>query len=225
MWEGAVTDPFAEQRIKMVRNQIEKRGLTSPRVLEAMRSVPRHRFVLPEQVDEAYNDTPLPVGWGQTISQPYIVALMTILLRLEGSETVLEIGTGSGYQAAVLARLVRQVYSLELVPALAERSQTTLNNLGVTNVNVQVGDGSRGLPQFAPYEGILVTAAAPIVPQPLLEQLGIGGRLVIPVGKHGEQVLQVWDRLETGWDMEEIVPVAFVPLRGSLGWKEDEWNE
>ncbi len=218
-------DPYTERRYRMVRDQIEKRGLTNPRILDAMRAVPRHLFVPPDLAGDAYQDAPLPLGWNQTISQPYIVALMTSLLQVQGGETVLEIGTGSGYQAAVLSHVVHRVYSLELLPALAAAAQAVLFSLEITNVDVRVGDGSQGLPEFAPFGGILVTAAAPVTPQPLLEQLSRGARLVIPVGRHGEQVLQVWERLETGWDMQEIVPVAFVPLRGSLGWKENEWNE
>jgi len=152
--------------------------------------------------------------------------LMTTLLQLKGDETVLEVGTGSGYQAAVLAHLARQVYSIELVPQLAEQARAVLSTLEIKNVVIHLGDGSQGLAEFAPYGGILVTAAAPQTPQPLLDQLSIGGKLVLPVGRHGEQVLQVWERLAAGgWDMEELVPVAFVPLRGSLGWKEDEWIE
>lgn len=217
-------DPFAEKRSSMVRSQIEKRGLLSPRLLNAMRRVPRHRFVPAEYADEAYADMPLPLGWGQTISQPFIVALMTSLLNLQGGETVLEVGSGSGYQAAMLSLLAKKVFSVELVPALAEKAQRTLASLGYDNVVICQGDGSQGLPEYGPYGGILVAAAAPVTPQPLLEQLLPGARLVIPVGRRSEQILQVWERLETGWSSEEIVPVAFVPLRGALGWKEDEYE-
>ena len=149
---------------------------------------------------------------------------MTSLFNLQGGETVLEVGSGSGYQAAVLSLLAKKVFSVELVPALAEKAQRTLASLGYDNVVICQGDGSQGLPEYGPYGGILVAAAAPVTPQPLLEQLLPGARLVIPVGRRSEQILQVWERLETGWSSEEIVPVAFVPLRGALGWKENEYE-
>ncbi|MCL4559754.1 MAG: protein-L-isoaspartate(D-aspartate) O-methyltransferase [Chloroflexi bacterium] len=216
--------PFSEQRLRMVAEQIERRGIHDPRLLEAMRWVPRHLFVDPEFQEAAYEDCPLPIGNGQTISQPYIVALMTHLLRLKGSETVLEVGTGSGYQAAILGLLARQVFTLEVYPALAEAAARLLAELKLTNVEVRVADGSLGLPEKAPYQGILVTAAAPCAPGPLLEQLGSGGRLVIPVGARGNQDLQLWQHKGTRFFSKDIAPVAFVPLRGSLGWKENEWR-
>jgi protein-L-isoaspartate(D-aspartate) O-methyltransferase len=215
---------FEQERLQMVALQIEKRGLRSPRLLEAFRRVPRHRFVPLEYQAEAYEDHPLPIGSGQTISQPYIVALMTDLLRLEGYETVLDIGTGSGYQAAILAELSARVYSIERHPDLAERARRSLAALDVQNVTVLCQDGSGGLPDFAPYQGILVAAAAPSVPQPLLDQLATGGRLVIPVGGRSGQDLEVWERSASGLDYRTVAAVAFVPLRGSLGWSEADWK-
>jgi len=216
---------FSELRERMVANQIEGRGLRDPRLLEVMRHVPRHQFVSSEHWDNAYEDGPLPTQFNQTISQPYIVALMTFLLHLRGTEKVLEIGTGSGYQAAVLSYLAREVHTVEYYNELAEHAREVLAQLDIHNVTVHVGDGSLGLPEFAPYEGILVAAAAPRAPRPLLDQLALGGRLVVPVGSPKGQDLQVWERTETGLEMEEIAPVAFVPLRGAFGWNEEEWRE
>jgi protein-L-isoaspartate(D-aspartate) O-methyltransferase len=215
---------FEGKRLEMVRTQIEWRGLQDPRLLAAFRSVARHAFVPPDLQSQAYEDHPLPIGSGQTISQPYIVALMTDLLHLDGHETILEIGTGSGYQAAILANLAQQVYSIELHPDLAERAQQVLVALGIRNVAVFCQDGSIGLPGFAPYQGILVTAAAPSVPKPLLEQLAPSGRLVIPVGNQNGQELEVWERTPSGLDHTTVAGVAFVPLRGSLGWSEEDWK-
>jgi protein-L-isoaspartate(D-aspartate) O-methyltransferase len=217
-----MTDPdFSSLRESMLRWQIERRGILTPRVLEAFRRVPRHRFVRREDWPDAYEDRPLPIGLGQTISQPYIVALMTNLLRLQGDETVLEIGTGSGYQAAILSLLAGQVHTIERHELLAERARQVLESLGLRNVSVHTADGSLGWPEAAPYGGILVTAAAPAVPAPLLEQLAEGGRLVLPVGPSGYQVLQVWQREGEAWTHEEVIPVAFVPLRGQYGWKDE----
>jgi protein-L-isoaspartate(D-aspartate) O-methyltransferase len=219
-------DSFLAQRLRMVTQQIEARGIHEPRLLAALRVVPRHRFVAPEYRGLAYSDSPLPIGLGQTISQPYIVALMTELLELQGAETVLEVGTGSGYQAAVLARLARQVHTVERHAALAENAARTLAELGHTNVHVHVGDGSLGWPEAAPYQAIIVTAAAPGVPQPLLDQLAHGGRLALPVGSLGGQVLELWTCCKAPgaprFEREAILPVAFVPLRGQYGW-EDQW--
>jgi len=212
---------FSSLRESMARWQIERRGILTPRVLAAFRSVPRHRFVRREDWPDAYEDRPLPIGLGQTISQPYIVALMTDLLRLQGGETVLEIGTGSGYQAAILSLLAGQVHTIERHELLAERARQVLESLGLRNVSVHTADGSLGWPEAAPYGGILVTAAAPAVPAPLLEQLAEGGRLVLPVGPSGYQVLQVWQREGEAWTHEEVIPVAFVPLRGQYGWKDE----
>ncbi len=215
---------YESQRLSMVAGQIAGRGVHDPRVLDAMRQVPRHCFVPPEYQAIAYSDGPLPIGEGQTISQPYIVALMTEQLRLRGGETVLDIGTGSGYQAAILARLARQVHTIERHPRLAERARAALVSAGIHNVSVHVGDGSAGLPEFAPYQGILVAAAAPRVPQPLLEQLSEGGRLVLPVGGWEGQTLETWQRCGEAYDCEQVLPVAFVPLRGAHGWKGHEWQ-
>lgn len=211
---------YTSQRLRMVRDQIISRGVRDPRVQEAMRQVPRHRFVPREYEGMAYSDGPLPIGQGQTISQPYIVALMSEMLELEGNETVLEVGTGSGYQAAVLAQLAGTVHTIERHTALAEHAEQILLELECRNVFVHLGDGTLGLPRYAPYQAIMVTAASPGVPQPLLDQLADGGRLVIPVGGHGSQMLERWRRQGEDFDQEQILPVAFVPLRGAHGWEE-----
>jgi protein-L-isoaspartate(D-aspartate) O-methyltransferase len=216
-------DPFARQRAEMVTRQIEERGLRDSRLLDVLRSIPRHFFVPEQQRQAAYEDRPLPIGSGQTISQPYIVALMTSLLRLTGSETILEIGTGSGYQAAVLAGLAARVHTLERHADLAERAAAVLAELEYHNVTVHCADGSLGWPDAAPYEGILVTAAAPAPPAPLLNQLSDGGRLVIPIGGHSGQVLQVWQRFGSTFETEDVIPVVFVPLRGQYGWSEESF--
>jgi protein-L-isoaspartate(D-aspartate) O-methyltransferase len=215
---------YLNDRLRMVDEQIVARGLREVRLLEAMRSVPRHCFVPPEYRHLAYADGPLPIGSGQTISQPYIVALMTHLLNLSGAEKVLEIGTGSGYQAAILACLAQQVYTIERHEALARRAARTLKDLNFLNVSVHTGDGSLGLPAFAPYQAVVVTAAAPRLPQPLREQLDDGGRIVIPVGGYLGQSLECWQRQGTQFTREVLVPVAFVPLRGEQGWEEKEWE-
>jgi protein-L-isoaspartate(D-aspartate) O-methyltransferase len=188
---------YESQRQHMVDTQLLRRDIHEPRVLDAMRSVPRHRFIPPEHYQYAYTDGPLPIGQGQTISQPYIVALMTQLLGLDGDEYVLEIGTGSGYQAAVLGSLAKQVHTIERHADLAHKARRVLAELGFTNVQVHIGDGSLGLLDFAPYDGIMVTAAAPNVPQALLDQLAERGRLVIPVGSRGGQYLELWIRKGT----------------------------
>jgi protein-L-isoaspartate(D-aspartate) O-methyltransferase len=216
---------FEEKRQEMVYAQIERRGLNEPRLLQCLRSVPRHRFVPLDVQEHAYDDGPQPIGSGQTISQPYIVALMTSLAGLQGDENVLEIGTGSGYQAAVLACLAKTVHTIERHPALAGWAGSTLEDMGYKNVSVHLGDGSLGWPEAAPYQAILVTAAAPRPPQPLLDQLAEGGRLVIPVGERRQQDLQVWQREGGHFTWETIIPVAFVPMRGEHGWKEDQWPD
>jgi protein-L-isoaspartate(D-aspartate) O-methyltransferase len=180
-------------------------------VLEVLREVPRHRFVPEYLSGSAYDDGPLPIGHGQTISQPYIVAVMTELLAPEPSDVVLDVGTGSGYQAAVLGKLVKQVHSIEIVPALAEEARARLAALGYANVEVLVGDGWKGLPAHAPYDGILVAAAPPEVPQALLDQLAPGARLVIPVGE-SDQDLRVYERTPRGIEERTIFGVRFVPL-------------
>jgi len=216
-------DPYRSARERMVEEQLRGRDIHDPRVLEAMRAVPRHLFVPDELSDQAYFDGPVRLDHGQTISQPYIVALMSQLLELQGGETVLEIGTGSGYQAAVLSRLARRVYSLERVAELARSAAQRLRELGCENVTVLERDGSGGLPEHAPYPAIIVAAAAPRVPAPLMEQLEIGGRLVVPVGSQEGQTLELWRREEEAdFSQERIAPVAFVPLLGKHGWSSDE---
>ncbi len=212
-------DPYERERLRMVEEQIARRGLRDPRLLTALRTVPRHRFVPPEELDWAYSDGPLPIGHGQTISQPYIVALMTDLLHLAPTGRVLEVGTGSGYQAAILGKMAAEVHTVEVIPELARQAEKVLAELGFANVWVHRGDGSLGWPEAAPYDGILVAAAAPDVPPPLLDQLAEGGRLVLPVGSRGFQELQVWERRGGKLHCERGIPVAFVPLRGEYGWK------
>ncbi len=204
---------WAAERAEMVKSQIATRDIRDQRVLEAMREVPRHRFVPLDYRDRAYLDRPLPIGLGQTISQPYIVAAMTELLRPESTDRVLEIGTGSGYQAAVVSRLVAKVYSIEIVPELAERAAKTLAELGYANVEVSSGDGYRGIPSEAPFDGILVTAAPDEIPQPLIEQLAVGGRMVIPVGDFYQQ-LTVVEKTDQGISKRSVFPVRFVPMTG-----------
>jgi protein-L-isoaspartate(D-aspartate) O-methyltransferase len=211
------------KRNLMVAEQIEQRGIHDPRVLDAMRRVPRELFVPPEQRAWAFHDGPLPIGWKQTISQPYMVAYMAEQLHLNGSENVLEIGSGSGYQAAVLSMLAATVHTVELVPELAEKARLNLLGLGYKNVVVHTGDGTLGWPPAAPYHGIIVTAAAPRPPQPLLEQLAEAGRMVIPIGHQEGQLLQVWRKTGDHFEHEDVLPVTFVPLRGQFGWKEEEW--
>ena len=199
----------------MVREQIEARGVRDRRVLEAMGEVPRHEFVPEAERERAYQDRPLPIGHAQTISQPYVVAAMTEAARLGPEARVLEVGTGSGYQAAVLGRLCREVYSIEIVEPLARQAAETLSRLGFDHVQVRHGDGYRGWPDAAPFDAILVTAAAPRVPEPLLEQLAPGGRLVIPVGDATQQ-LEVHTRGPDGFRVETVFPVRFVPMTGEV---------
>ncbi|MCS6950097.1 MAG: protein-L-isoaspartate(D-aspartate) O-methyltransferase [bacterium] len=212
----------------MVRYQLEARGITDPRVLDAMRKVPRHLFVPPERVHDAYSDHALPIGEGQTISQPYMVALMTQLLQPAPSHRVLEIGTGSGYQAAILAALADEVVTVEREEVLSQRAQEVLRSLGYRNITFVVGDGSEGYPPLAPYDGIIVTAGAPFVPTPLVDQLAPGGRLVIPVGHRYEQVLTVVYKDEQGRiHISEHGYCVFVPLIGKHGWRSEidgEWE-
>ena len=206
-------DPTAAARERMVEEQIEARGVRDPRVLDAMRQVPRHELVPAAQRAHAYEDRPLPIGQGQTISQPYVVAAMTEALALSGGERVLEVGTGSGYQAAVLSRLAKQVYSIEIVPELARRAKADLARLGYANVEVRQGDGWRGWPEHAPFDAIVVTAAPEEVPPDLLAQLAPGGRLVIPVGAR-EQQLMVLRKTPSGITREVLFGVRFVPMTG-----------
>lgn len=215
--------PFDGQRHKMVKEQLIARGIHDVRLLEAMHNMPRHRFVQPGDEAQAYEDGPLPIGEKQTISQPYVVALMVESLDLQGGEKVLEIGTGSGYQAAVLAQLAEQVHTLEMSEKLANNAESILKELGLSNVYVHHMDGSAGLADQAPFDGIVVAAAAPKAPPPLLEQLSEGGILVIPVGNVSGQRLQRWQRKGKNFDHEEQLPVSFVPLRGEFGWQKKGW--
>lgn len=203
----------------MVAEQLESRGITDSRVLAAFKKIPRHIFIPEELRGSAYADHPLPIGEGQTISQPYIVALMTQLLRLTGPERILEIGTGSGYQAAVLAELAKEVYSVERFPDLASRAKDLISGLKYANVQVIVGDGTLGLPQYAPFDGIIVTAAAPAIPGPLIEQLKEGGRLVIPIGESFSQMLTIAYKKEGKIELEKICACVFVPLVGKYAWQ------
>ncbi len=209
---------LAAQRARMVAEQIERRGVRDPRVLDALRTVPRHCFVLEENRPIAYGDYPLSIGGGQTISQPYIVALMTELAQVAPDSRVLEIGAGCGYQAAVLACLAERVIAIERVESLAEAARGTLGLLGIRNVEVVCADGSGGWPDDAPYQAILVSAAAPDVPAPLLAQLAEGGRLVIPVGGRSVQTLQIWHKQGGQCQLRDGIPVSFVPLLGKFGW-------
>lgn len=211
-----------EERLQMVRLQLEPRGIDDENVLEAMRRVPRELFLPPDMRKHAYADSALPIAEGQTISQPYIVALMTQALQLSPDDRVLEIGTGSGYAAAILGYIAHQVYSLERIAPLAKHAEETLNRVGIDNVNVIHADGTNGWPQAAPYDGIVVTAGAPEVPQPLIDQLAPRGRLVLPVGSHTtSQHLMQFHKLPDGsLDSSDLGAVRFVPLIGNHGWEE-----
>jgi protein-L-isoaspartate(D-aspartate) O-methyltransferase len=211
---------FEDARREMVARQIEQRGVRDARVLQVMCSVPRHLFVPQEYVQASYADEPLPIGEGQTISQPFMVAAMAEALLLKGSEKVLEIGAGSGYQAAVLSRLAREVIAIEAQPALAASARERLERLGYTNVRVEQGDGSMGWPQDAPYDAILVTAAAPSVPPPLIEQLAEDGRFVLPVGGAENQELVRITKNEGRISRESLYACRFVPLVGRYGWQD-----
>jgi protein-L-isoaspartate(D-aspartate) O-methyltransferase len=198
----------------MVRRQIEARGVRDARVLEAMLKVPRHRFMPESQRAHAYDDRPLPIAQGQTISQPYIVALMSELADVKPGDTVLEVGTGSGYQAAVLAEMGVKVFSIEIIEPLAKQATATLSELGYGNkVEVRHGDGYAGWPERAPFDAVIVTAAPPKIPKPLKQQLKVGGRLVIPVGKHYQSLIRV-TRTKDGFREESVIPVRFVPMTG-----------
>ncbi len=207
-------DLLAAQRHAMVEEQIVRRGIGDKAVLRAMREVPRHRFVPSAYASHAYRDKPLPIGHGQTISQPYIVALMTELLHLDKSSKVLEIGTGSGYHAAVLSRIAGKVFTIEIVGDLGKRARSTLAGLGYDNVSVRIGDGYRGWPEEGPFDAILLTAAPPEVPKPLLDQLKLGGKMVVPEGGGDIQDLLVVTRTEAGPERQRIAAVRFVPMTG-----------
>jgi protein-L-isoaspartate(D-aspartate) O-methyltransferase len=217
MQGNGMSQDFFEERKRMVERQLRVRGINDPRVLAAFETTPRHLFMPQGAQDEAYEDYPQPIGFGQTISQPYIVAYMTQALGLTGTEHVLEVGTGSGYQAAILSCLVQDVHTIELIPTLAERAAHTLSGLGMTNVFIHIGDGSLGWQESSPYNAIMVTAAAPRAPKSLLNQLADGGRMVLPVGERGFQTLELWTRTGEAFSQEFLLPVAFVPLRGKEG--------
>jgi len=207
------TDGYAAARAQMVTQQIERRGISDARVLAAMRAVPRHEFVPAAEVAHAYEDHPLPIGHDQTISQPYVVAAMTELAAVGPGARVLEIGTGSGYQAAVLAELGANVYTIEIVEPLARSAAATLARLGYARVKVRAGDGYRGWPEAAPFDAVIVTAAPPAVPEPLKEELKIGGRLVIPVGEWYQELIVI-TRTAGGFQERSVLPVRFVPMTG-----------
>ena len=212
--EGALTERrYRAMREKMVKTQISRRGIKDPKVLAALRKVPRHAFVPVHVKDRAYDDNALPIGEGQTISQPYIVGIMTELLQLRSGDKVLEIGTGSGYQAAVLSELVGRVFTIEIVEPLGESARDRLASLGYKNVTVRIGDGYRGWPEEAPFDAVIVTAAPDHVPRPLIDQLKMGGRLVIPVGKW-DQYLKVFEKMKDGFKEKDVIPVRFVPMTG-----------
>jgi len=198
----------------MVQQQLVPRGIHDGRVLAAMAKVPREEFVPPESRAASYEDGPLPIGHGQTISQPYIVAFMTEQLRPKPSDRVLEVGTGSGYQAAILAGLVKDVYTIEIIDALAKDAEATLQRLGYKNVHVRVGDGYRGWPEYAPFDAITVTCAPDHVPQPLIDQLKEGGRMIIPVGGFGNQELYLLEKKNGQLQRRSVLPVRFVPMAG-----------
>lgn len=216
---------YEEERHKMVDNQLRSRGIRDRRVLDAMARVERHKFVRADLQDVAYDDRALPTGQGQTISQPYMVAVMTELLELKGDERVLEIGTGSGYQSAILSLLAQEIFTIERVPSLANSAMEVLKELGYLNVYVTIGDGSVGLPDHAPYDAIIVTAAAPKVPEAYTKQLKTAGRLVIPVGDKFTQVLYQIRKTPSGLQQSTSTPCIFVPLIGKDGWDApwDQW--
>ncbi len=208
---------FRLLREAMVEHQLRDRDIRDPRVLRVMAKIPRHLFVPPELCWRAYEDRPLPIGDGQTISQPYMVAKMVESLALTGTERVLDVGTGSGYQAAVLAELAREVWSIEIIPYLAKIARSRLQDFGYTNVHVVTGDGSLGLPEHAPYDAVVVAAAASSTPEPLIDQLTPAGRLVIPVGDDDGQMLKRLSRQTNRASTDSLLPCAFVPLTGELG--------
>ena len=217
-WEPPTPSPDADEKLavaraSMVKKQLEGLGVTDSVVLDAMRVVPRHRFIPPQFEREAYDDTPLPIGYGQTISQPYIVAVMTAALQLRPRDRVLEIGTGSGYQAAVLAEIVDEVFSIEILDSLGARAKSTLASLGYRNIHMRTADGYRGWPDKSPFDAIIVTAAPEHIPQALVEQLGVGGRMIIPVGDE-DQKLILLTKTAGGIQQRTVLPVRFVPMTG-----------
>ncbi|MCK4244098.1 MAG: protein-L-isoaspartate(D-aspartate) O-methyltransferase [Candidatus Omnitrophica bacterium] len=210
---------FKRERELMVKEQLISRGVKDPLVLNAFRKVPREKFVPLEQGDESYGDFPLPIGEEQTISQPYIVALMTEALRLKGEEKILEIGTGSGYQAAIIAEIVKEVYTIERIAILAQRAKKILKELSYQNIKIKIGDGTKGWKEFSPYDGIIVTAAAPRVPESLIKQLAKGGRLIIPIGDLYSQELILYEKKRGRLITANFGGCRFVPLKGEEGWK------
>jgi protein-L-isoaspartate(D-aspartate) O-methyltransferase len=225
-WEPTATGRVADEKLAaartaMVKEQLEGRGVNDNVVLDAMRVVPRHRFVPPQFENEAYDDSPLPIGYGQTISQPYIVAVMTSALHLKPRDRVLEIGTGSGYQTAVLAEIVDSVYSIEILDALASRAELTLTNLGYRDVFVQVSDGYKGWSKHAPFDAIIVTAAPDHIPQTLIEQLAIGGRMIVPVGDEDQNLILI-TKTQAGVEQRTLMSVRFVPMTGQAERKRTE---
>jgi protein-L-isoaspartate(D-aspartate) O-methyltransferase len=205
-------EQFSKARHQMVRDQLA--AITDQRVIRAMQAVPRHRFVPANVRELAYNDRALPIGFDQTISQPYVVAFMTAHLQTKPSDRILEIGTGSGYQAAILAQLVAHVYTIEIVSPLAERAREAVESLGLANISVRNGDGFQGWPDTAPFDGIIVTCAPQHIPQPLVEQLREGGRMIIPIGPIGEQELVLLRKTGNGIEQTAVLPVRFVPMTG-----------
>ncbi len=211
---------YAAQRVEMIEKQLRRRGISDAAVLAAMTAVPRHEFVAEELRLHAYDDLPLPIGGGQTISQPYIVAAMTAALHLQPGDRVLEIGTGCGYQAAVLSRLAREVFTIERRPELASAASAKLVRLGYPNAHVHCGDGTLGLPELSPFDAILVAAAAPAVPKPLLAQLADGGRMILPVGNAEHQELRLIEKRGDAFPTKMLEGCRFVPLVGYHGWQE-----
>lgn len=215
-----MTDTYATAREKMVQEQLVPRGISDPGTLGSMGEVPRHLFVPENLVLHAYEDGPLAIGEGQTISQPYIVALMTQHAQLSPDSVALEIGTGSGYGAAVLSQIARNVYTVERIPSLADEAKARLDTLGYSNVEVKVADGTLGWPEKGPFDAILVTASAPEVPEALLEQLKVGGRLIVPIGDlYSQKLVSVKKGADGGYDQKMLGDVRFVPLIGEQGWK------
>ena len=212
-------EEYQRLRELMVSEQLVARGIKNERVLEVMRKVPRHRFIPEVMRHRSYDDSAVSIGEGQTISQPYMVAIMTELLGLLGGEKILEIGTGSGYQSAILGELAGEVYTVERVPQLAEQAEAVLKDLGYDNISVHQGDGTHGLPDYAPFDAVIITAAAPSIPQPLVDQLKEGGVIIAPVGDRHLQVLVKGRKVNGSLIEESHTPCTFVPLIGSFGWK------
>ena len=210
-------DKYLHRRMNMVSTQVIARGITDERVIQAMRKVERHLFVPEEYAHRAYDDDPVPIGYGQSISQPYIVAFMTELLKLDSTDRVLEIGTGSGYQAAILAEICKSVYTIELIPQLANRAKNLLSELGYKNLFVKAGDGYKGWPEYAPFDAIIVTCAPTHIPRPLEKQLKEGGRMIIPVGEKYVQELVLLEKKDGRLRRRNVLPVTFVPMVDDAG--------